>query len=54
MKVFTELSLADYKNQEGESLYSNKNKYKIIRVIAEDENTVNQGDLLFVIKPIKD
>ncbi len=54
MKVFTELSLADYKNQEGESLYSNKNKYKIIRVIAEDQNTVNQGDLLFVIKPLKD
>ena len=54
MKVFTELSLADYKNQEGESLYSNQYKYKIIKVIAENQNTVNQGDLLFVIIPIED
>jgi len=52
MKVFTELSLADYKSQDGDALYSNKIKYKITRVIAEDKNTVNQGDLLFVMLPI--
>ena len=52
MKVFTELTLADYKSQDGESLYSSKVKYKITRVIAEDQNTVNQGDLLFVMLPV--
>jgi len=52
MKVFTELSLSDYKSQEGEFLYSNTVKYKITRVIAEDQNTVNQGDLLFVMLPL--
>ena len=52
MKVFTELSLADFKSQDGDALYSNKIKYKITRVIAEDQNTVNQGDLLFVMLPV--
>jgi len=54
MKVFTELSLSDYKSDDGELLYSDNLKYKITRVIAEDQNTVNQGDLLFVMQPIND
>ena len=52
MKVFTELALADYKSSDGNSLYTDKVKYKVIRVIAEDRNTVNQGDLLFVMLPV--
>ena len=52
MKVYTELSLSDYKSPEGESLYLNDVKYKVTRIIAEDQNTVNQGDLLFVMQPI--
>jgi acetyl/propionyl-CoA carboxylase alpha subunit/acetyl-CoA carboxylase beta subunit len=52
MKVFTELSLADYKSPDGESLYLDDVKYKVTRVIAEDQNTVNQGDLLFVMQPV--
>jgi len=52
MKVFTELSLADYKSPEGEALYPADVKYKVTRVIAEDQNTVNQGDLLFVMQPV--
>jgi len=53
MKVFTELSLSEYKSDDGEPLYSSSVKYKITRVIAEDQNTVNQGDLLFVMQPVK-
>jgi acetyl/propionyl-CoA carboxylase alpha subunit len=52
MKVYTELSLADYKSPDGEPLYLNDVKYKVTRVIAEDQNTVNQGDLLFVMQPV--
>ena len=52
MKVYTELSLADYKSPDGDSLYLDDVKYKVIRVIAEDQNTVNQGDLLFVMQPV--
>ena len=53
MKVFTELSLADFRSHDGEPLYPDNLKYKITRVIAEDQNTVNQGDLLFVILPVE-
>jgi acetyl/propionyl-CoA carboxylase alpha subunit len=52
MKVFNSLTLADYKSPDGEVLYPEVSKYKVIRVIAEDQNTVNKGDLLFVIQPV--
>ncbi|MDC0188366.1 acetyl-CoA carboxylase, partial [bacterium] len=52
MKVFTELTLADYKSSDGNTLFSDDVKYKVKKVIAEDKNTVNQGDLLFVMLPI--
>jgi len=52
MKVFNSLTLADYKSPDGEVLYPEGSKYKVIRVIAEDQNTVNKGDLLFVIQPV--
>ena len=53
MKVYSELSLADYKSPDGESLYLDDVKYKVTRVIAEDQSTVNQGDLLFVMQPVE-
>ena len=52
MKVFTELTLADYKSSDGNTLFPDDVKYKVKKVIAEDKNTVNQGDLLFVMLPI--
>jgi hypothetical protein len=52
MKVFNSLTLADYKSPDGEVLYPEGSKYKVIRVIAEDQNTVNKDDLLFVIQPV--
>ena len=52
MKVFSELSLADYKSSGGNTLFPNDVRYKVKKVIAEDKNTVNQGDLLFVMLPI--
>ena len=52
MKVFTELTLADYKSSDGNNLFPDDVKYKVKKVIAEDKNTVNQGDLLFVMLPI--
>ena len=52
MKVYTELSLSDFKSPDGDSLYCDDVKYKVTRVIAEDQNTVNQGDLLFVMQPV--
>ena len=52
MKVFTELTLADYKSTDGNTLFPDDVKYKVTKVIAEDKNTVNQGDLLFVMLPV--
>ena len=52
MKVFTELTLADYKSTDGNTLFPNDVQYKVTKVIAEDKNTVNQGDLLFVMLPV--
>ena len=52
MKVFNNITLADYKSPDGDVLYPIGVKYKVVRVIAEDQNTVNKGDLLFVIKPV--
>ncbi|MBC8258139.1 MAG: ATP-grasp domain-containing protein [SAR324 cluster bacterium] len=52
MKVFTELTLATFKNSVGDPLYPDDVNYKVTRVIAEDHNTVNKGDLLFVMQPV--
>ena len=47
-----ELSLADFKSPDGVPLYGEDVQYKVVRVIAENQNTVNQGDLLFVVQPV--
>ena len=52
MKVFEHLSLVDYNRMNGQKLFPEDNTYTITRVLAESGQTVNQGDLLFVVKPI--
>lgn len=52
MKVFSELSLSAYKTADGEPLYSHAATYNVKKIIADDGQTVSQGDLLFVIEPV--
>jgi acetyl/propionyl-CoA carboxylase alpha subunit/acetyl-CoA carboxylase beta subunit len=52
MKVFTELSLGYYKTADGECLYPKDQQFRVTRILAEDQQTVNQGDLLFVLEPV--
>ena len=54
MKVFTELSLEHYKISDGTLLYPHKNSYCVKRILAEDQQTVAQGDLLFIIEPVEE
>ncbi len=51
MKMFTPLSL-NHLNSEGNELYSANTRYRITRILNSDGQQVNQGDLLFVIKPV--
>ncbi|MEM6701832.1 MAG: biotin carboxylase N-terminal domain-containing protein [Acidobacteriota bacterium] len=50
MKLFQEVSLASF-NSESE-LYPMDQRYEVVRVNPEDGQLVNQGDLLFVVRPI--
>jgi acetyl/propionyl-CoA carboxylase alpha subunit/acetyl-CoA carboxylase beta subunit len=52
MKVFEHLSLVDYNRMNAQKLFPEDHTYTITRVLAESGQTVNQGDLLFVVKPI--
>lgn len=51
MKIFSPLNLASFNNGTNELYHSNK-KFQIVRIMNSDGQQVNQGDLLFVIKPI--
>lgn len=51
MKMFTPLSLKQF-NHGDSQLYPASKKYKITRIMNSDGQQVNQGDLLFVVKPI--
>lgn len=51
MKMFTPLSLKQF-NHGGVELYPAKQKFKVTRVMNSDGQQVNQGDLLFVLKPM--
>jgi hypothetical protein len=52
MKVFENLKLADYNAGNGTELFPPNRQFTITRVQAESGQTVNQGDLLFIVKPI--
>ncbi|CCU71900.1 biotin carboxylase N-terminal domain-containing protein [Thalassolituus oleivorans] len=51
MKMFTPLSLKQF-NRTGAELYPANQKFKVTRIMNSDGQQVNQGDLLFVVKPI--
>lgn len=51
MKMFTPLSLKHF-NRAGTDLYPASQKYKVTRIMNSDGQQVNQGDLLFVVKPV--
>lgn len=50
MKMFTPLALKQF-NQPDAELYPSSQSYKVTRVMNTDGQQVNQGDLLFVVKP---
>ena len=52
MKVYENLSLADFNRPNGQELFPNNQQFTVTRVLAESGQTVNQGDLLFIVKPI--
>ena len=49
MKVFQSVTLESYRSG-GAPLYTSK-KYQVVRVVPENGQNVNLGDLLFVIRP---
>ncbi|WP_028292560.1 ATP-binding protein [Oceanobacter kriegii] len=51
MKMFTPLSLKQF-NRAGAELYPAGQKFKVTRIMNADGQQVNQGDLLFVVKPV--
>jgi len=51
MKMFTPLSLKQF-NRAGAELYPAGQKFKVTRIMNSDGQQVNQGDLLFVVKPM--
>jgi len=51
MKMFTPLSLGSF-SSEGEELYPSDQKYQMMRINMASGQQVNEGDLLFVIKPV--
>lgn len=51
MKIFSPLTLKHFNAGDNE-LYPSNQKYKITRIHNTDGQQVNQGDLLFVVKPV--
>ncbi len=51
MKVFSPLKLGQF-NEGGRQLYEETRHYQISRVLNDDGQQVNAGDLLFVIRPV--
>jgi len=51
MKMFTPVNLNSFAAEDGE-LYSSNKRYEITRINITTGQQVNEGDLLFVIKPI--
>lgn len=51
MKMFTPVNLNSFAGDDGE-LYSSSTRYEITRINITSGQQVNEGDLLFVIKPV--
>ncbi len=52
MKVYENLRLADFNSSSGPELFAQDHQFTVTRVLAENGQTVNQGDLLFIVKPV--
>ncbi len=50
MKLFQEVSLATFNTSS--ELYPDDQRYEVVRVNPEDGQLVNEGDLLFVVRPV--
>ena len=53
MKMFTPVNLNTFSGDDGE-LYAGDGRYQITRINITTGQQVNEGDLLFVIKPVAD
>ncbi|HAK50460.1 MAG TPA: carbamoyl-phosphate synthase large subunit, partial [Gammaproteobacteria bacterium] len=51
MKMFTPVTLNSFAGESGE-VYSSDQKYQVSRINLDSGQQVNEGDLLFVIKPV--
>lgn len=51
MKMFSPLTLRSF-NSQGSNLYDTEQNYQVVRIQNSDGQQVNQGDLLFVIRPV--
>ena len=51
MKMFSPLNLRAFNNQQ-HTLYDPEQSFKVVRIHNAEGQQVNQGDLLFVIKPV--
>jgi biotin carboxyl carrier protein len=51
MKMFTPVNLNSFSSSVGE-VYSSTQKYRITRINLTSGQQVNEGDLLFVIRPL--
>ena len=52
MKVFEDLTLDSYNRADGVELFPQSHHFTVTQILAETGQTVNQGDLLFVVKPV--
>ncbi len=51
MKVFEPLTLNDF-NQSGQDIFPQHQKFELRKIMVESGQTINQGDLLFIVKPV--
>jgi hypothetical protein len=51
MKMFTPVTLSTFSGESGE-VYSSSQKYEVMRINLNTGQQVNEGDLLFVIRPV--
>ena len=51
MKLFQPLSLSSF-NRNGRELYPANQQYQVVHIKGMDGQHVNQGDLLFIVKPV--
>jgi acetyl/propionyl-CoA carboxylase alpha subunit/acetyl-CoA carboxylase beta subunit len=53
MKMFTPMSLSSF-SSEGKELYPSNQQYRVKRINIASGHQVNEGDLLFVVEPVRE